>query len=352
MRLALEQELCEEYLKASSGEIRLKEIIGSFGTGTTLVIMQGFEDRTSGVLEAFANARLKTERLIIARYLKADGKYDQAHTSHFEALARRVAPRSWTVVPNSNDGEWVKEAMAADGDRVVFDITGASNRAMFRILDNLEASTKPIFIAYTEAKQYWPRKQEWDRLRRQLTAHHSIAELVDTKPWMFSYEHTVELVPGHEGYDASGTGRALVAFLPYKSSRLAAILKTEDYAEKLFIAGRPPAQELAWRVEALKEINENLIRGSRVEEVSTFGYRRTLTELAKILFRDDSLLWKYDVTFAALGSKLQGIGSWVFSRIVPSITFTTSVPARYYKKAMSQGIGTSWVFEFTRPRDI
>ena len=161
---------------------------------------------------------------------------------------------------------------------------------------------------------------------------------------MFGYEHHVELVPGHEGYDASGTGRALVAFLPFKASRLAAVLGDEDYAEKLFIAGKPPSPQLNWRLDALKEINESLTRGARVEEMSTFGYRRTLEGLSNLLLGDDSLLWRYDVHFAALGSKLQTIGSWALSRIVPSITVVTSVPSRYYRNAFSEGIGPTWVF--------
>jgi len=205
-------------------------------------------------------------------------------------------------------------------------------------------------IAYTAAEQYWPRRKEWENLKVQLEAHQSIADIVDNQQFMFGYEHSVELVPGHEGYDGSGTARALVAFLPYKCSRLAAVLGDEDYAEKLFIAGRPLSSELEWRVEALKEINETLTRGSRIEEISTFGYRNTVDKLGKLLFRDDSLLWKYDVHFAADGSKLQTIGCWVFSRAVPSITMITSVPKHYYKKAFSRGIGPSWVFPLTQFR--
>src|SRR5208337_830209 len=91
-------------------------------------------------------------------------------------------------------------------------------------------------------------------------------------------------------------------------------------------------------------------RRSSIEEISTFGYRNTVDKLGKLLFRDDSLLWKYDVHFAADGSKLQTIGCWVFSRAVPSITMITSVPKHYYKKAFSRGIGPSWVFPLTQFR--
>ena len=346
MYVAIEQGIAEEYLKHSIAERPLIDCLASFASGVTFVVVQGFEERTCGVLRTLADARVKVDRIAIARYAQAGG-FDETNTSQFEKWAARVAPKNWRVVPNHNDGEWVENALEDACDTVVVDITGVSNRAMFRTLDHLNDSGKNVYIAYSEAEQYWPKKSEWDDLKKHLTAHQSIAEVLDRKPWMFSYEHRVELVPGHEGYDAGGTGRALVAFLPFKCSRLAAVLGDEDYTEKLFIAGCPPAKELGWRLDALKDINESLTRGSRVEVMSTFGYRETLAGLGRLLFREDSLLWKYDVHLAALGSKLQTVGSWIFSRLVPSMTVLTSVPSRYYKDAFSKGIGRSWVFPLT-----
>jgi hypothetical protein len=345
--VAIEQALCEQYLRKSQDEVPLSSCLSSFSSNTTIIIAQGFEERTCGVLQTFADARIQAERVIVARYMKA-GVFDDTNTASVEKLAEAVSPRNWSIVANHNDGEWVHEALLETGEKLLVDITGISNRAMFRTLDNLEASGKSVYIAYTEAQEYWPRKREWEELRRKLTTHENIAEILDGKPWMFGHEHSVELVSGHEGYDASGTGRALIAFLPFKCARLSAVLSDEDYADKLFIAGRPPSSERAWRLDALKEINESVTRGSRVEEISTFGYRNTLAELAGLLFRDDSLLWKYDIHFAALGSKLQTVGSWVFSRMVPSMTVITSVPGKYFKDAFSQGCGTSWVFPLAR----
>jgi hypothetical protein len=341
--------MSEDYLRRSQNEVRLKDRLDLVSPSMGVIVIQGFEKRTCGALQVLAEANIKTDRLVIARYVKSNGKFDNVNTRQIEEMAKRVAPGKWDVVANCNDGNWVQQAIKNTGDTILVDITGASSRSMFQILDNLENSGRKIYLLYTEAEQYWPRKLEWDQLQGKLTKHRSIAELVDEKPWMFSYEHHVELVPGHEGFDASGTGRALVAFLSYKCSRLAVILGEEDYAEKIFIAGKPPSPALAWRIGALREINEALTRGSQIVEMDTFGYRTTVRDLAKLLLCDDSLLWKYDVHFAALGSKLQTIGSWIFSRIVPSIIFITSYPSLYYKRAISQGVGTSWIFELLLP---
>jgi len=261
MLAAVEQKLCEEYLRASKDEVPLAASLGQLPSDVTVITMQGFEERTYGVLEVLGRAGVKADRLIIARYINAKGRIDNTNTRQFEALAERVAPGRWTVLNNPNDGTWVQTALQGSSDTLLVDITGASSRAMFRVLDGLADSGRKVYLAYTEAVQYWPRKHEWNQLRTGLSRQRSISDLLERKPWMFGHEHHVELVPRHEGYDASGTGRAIVAFLPYKCSRLAAILGEEDYSERLFIAGRPPSSELAWRADALREINESLTKG-------------------------------------------------------------------------------------------
>jgi len=141
----------------------------------------------------------------------------------------------------------------------------------------------------------------------------------------------------------------LIGFLPFKCARLAAILGEEDYSEVLFIAGHPHLKKNHWRKDALKEINEFTIKGRRVEDISTFLYRETLKEFIQILFSDDSLLQKYDVHLAVLGSKLQTVACWVLSNIIRSLTMVTSIPAKYFPEAFSEGIGNSWIFKLTTP---
>jgi hypothetical protein len=343
--MSIEQEACEDYLRRSADEEPLARWARSQGRSATLIVSEGFEERSCGAVEVFANAGVIVPKVIIGRYQNADD-VNTRYRERLERLAEAVAPGNWQVLHNLNDGAWVADAVAiAETDTLLFDITGVSNRAMFRALDRLVESGRTVYVAYTEAQQYWPKWSDWKKLRKQLSAYESLAELVDKKPWLFSYEHRVELVPGHEGYDAAGTGRALVAFLPFKCARLAAVLEVEDYAEMLFIAGRPPVPQ--WRLKALGEINDALTKGSRVVEMSTFGYRSTIRGLMDLLFCGDSPLYRYDVHFAAIGSKLQTVGSWAFSCAVPSLTVITSVPTRYYREAFSEGVGTSWTFRLT-----
>jgi hypothetical protein len=176
----------------------------------------------------------------------------------------------------------------------------------------------------------------------------SVAERMDEREWLYGGGHRIVFIPRHEGYDVAGSN-ALVAFLPFKSARLAAIMGQEEYSDYLFIAGRPRLAGNQWRLDALKDINATVTRQWPIVEMSTFSYRTALKQLASPLFDEEGLLHHYDVHLAPMGSKLQTFACWVVSCIAPSITVLTSVPGKYFSNAFSLGIGAQWAFPFVRP---
>jgi hypothetical protein len=348
--VSLEQELCQDYLGRSEDEQPFADWIKGRTGRIGLLAAEGFEKRSLGFLERLAKANMQLSGLVIGRYTH-DINLNKEYRERFETLAKMVAPGRWHILDNYNDGQWIQTGLDLfDADEVILDISGISNRGLFGALDAAASSSRKVFIGYSEAEEYWPKQRDWRELEKSLSDTTLLAEMVDEKPWLFSYEHRVEIIPGHEGYDAAGAGRALIAFLPFKCARLAAVLGEEDYREFLFIAGRPRLERNAWRLDALRKINSALTREWPVLEMSTFAYRSAMRELASQMFSDESLLYKYDVHLAIMGSKLQLVASWVLSRIIRSLTIVTSVPARYYPEAFSEGIGESWIFRLAVPR--
>jgi hypothetical protein len=349
---SVEQTKCELYLKASADEADIVSLSAQDSAKTVLFTVQGFEERSVGILEAFAGRRLKLQSVVIARYDEQSGP-NSKYRGRFERAAALVAQNQWRAVQNRNNGDWVRDTLRAmDAEHVIIDITGVSNRALFAVLDAAAASGRRISIAYSEAGEYWPRYSEWQALHTHLSSDRDLAQVIDEKPWLFGHQHRCELVQGHEGYDSAGTSRALVAFLPFKPARLAAVLGEEEYSAFFYIAGRPRLRENQWRLDALKTINAELIRGGLVMEMDTFGYRQALRQLADVVFSTPGFLNRFDVHMAIFGSKLQVVACWVLSCIVRSITIVTSVPSRYYSKAFSTGIGARWIFPLTSPFDI
>jgi len=339
-----------EYLQRSDNETPFSEWLKKQEHPASIILAEGFEQRSLGILEHLASVNAQIPRLIIGRYVERSELNDR-YRKRFEQLAQQIAPQRWDILDNHNDGLWIEEALALiDTSDIIIDITALSNIAIFRTLDIAALSNRNIFVTYSEAVEYWPKKIDWEQLKRDLSRIESIAEIVDTKPWLFSYEHKVVLIPGHEGYDSAGSGNALIGFLPFKCARLAAVLSEEVYSEMLFIAGRPHREENYWRFDALKEINLPIIKEWPVFEMSTFGYRNAIERFSTLLFSKDSMLERYDLHLAVMGSKLQTVACWIISSILQSVTVLTSIPAQYYSEAFSEGIGSSWVFKLTRPK--
>lgn len=350
MDICLENKICLDFLSKSENEKSFNVWLSELSTSCSLILAEGFEKRSLGLLKLFEKSAVRLEGLVIGRYT-ADHDLNKEYRLELEKTASTVAPNRWKVIDNHNDGLWIKEAFCClDSETIILDITSMSNKGLFGCLDAALSSGRNIYIGYSEAKEYWPRKNDWQQLESELGSAEKIADVVNTKPWLFSYEHSVGLIPNHEGYNSGGSRLALIAFLPFKSARLGAIIDQEDFSEYLFIAGCPHLEENRWRLDALKKINESIINNWTVIEMSTFGYQKTFEEMAKMLFSENSLLHSYDIKLAILGSKLQTVASWALSCIIPSITVITSTPAKYYPEAFSTGIGSSWIFKLPEPK--
>jgi hypothetical protein len=314
---------------------------------TDLIVSEGFEERSVGVLESLACNRIAVPKVIIGRYREENGP-NTRYRDRFEQASKVVAGHPGDPVMHDNDGQWIQQALQkTESNRVIIDITALSNRALFPALDIAAVSGREILITYSEAGEYWPKESAWKLLGQELEHGRTLPQIVDEKPWLFGSEHRVELVPFHDGYDSAGCGLALIAFLPYKRARLAAVLGEEDYADFLFIAGRPRLPRNSWRLDAVKQINQDIIADRRLIDMDTFGYRNVLEKLSILLFSAGSILEKYDLHLAILGSKLQNVGCWAMSCMVPCLTMLTSVPLKYHSDAFSEGIGRTWIFPLT-----
>ena len=349
--LSIEQRECERYLHRTRlySERSLRDWAVSTGFKGGLIIAEGFEERSVGILEKLGRDNARLSSVVVARYIDRESQNNRFR-ARCEKAAKRIAPGGYITVENHNDGLWIRHAIdLMKCDEIVLDITGISNRALFTALDAAAVSGRTIYVAYSEAKHYWPKKTDWLEFKRELTGSSTLAEMMDEKPWLFGPQHHVELVPEHEGYDTAGSAGALVAFLPFKCARLGAVLGLGEYSETLFIAGCPRLKRNKWRLEALKEINAPIVGQRIIVEMATFGYRTAFKQLTKLLFGQDALLQRYNVHLAILGSKLQTVGCWALSRIINSITIITSVPQKYYAEAFSEGVGRSWIFKLERP---
>ncbi|MBI3408587.1 MAG: hypothetical protein HY040_09555 [Planctomycetes bacterium] len=272
-----------------------------------LIIPEGFEERSLGILQSLARRGARLPRIVIGRYVK-DVDINKKHRARFEELAEELAPRAWVVIENHDNGDWVRQALQAIPETAVaLDITGLSSRAVFGALDALSCADAAATLMYSEAAHYWPSVEDWQDIERERSLDYrtatALADRADESDWLYSGRNFhVDLIEGHEGYDVAGTS-ALVAFLPFKAGRLAAVMSHAEYSEYVFIAGRPRLPANLWRLDALKRINGVATREWPVVEMSTFGYREALRQMAALLFGSDSISHRCDIHLAPMAAR-------------------------------------------------
>src|ERR1700736_4228454 len=191
-----EAAICADYIDRAEDEADFESVSPEILARSAIFVVEGFEERSVGILESIARRRLKAEKVVIAQYTgtnRANAKY----RNRFNAAANAVGHTRSQRVQTSNDGGWIEEALqASDPESIIIDITGISNRALFGVLDALAQSRRNISVAYTEAGQYWPTHDEWEELRKELSSDDDLSDVMDAKPWLFGYEHKCELIPG------------------------------------------------------------------------------------------------------------------------------------------------------------
>lgn len=341
----LELKLCDEFMALSEDERPLHTLPVQGRRRRVLLLSDGFEERSVGVVEALARAGARFSRVVLGRYTSRR-EFNDLFRERLESAISCLSPNGPLEIPNRNDGAWVAEALEQleEGD-LFLDVTALSGKGVFGALDALSKwEGGRVALAYAEAEEYWPRRSEWRNLKAELEDENLLPIAVDEKPWLFGFRHSVELVPSHEGFDSGSGSQALIAFLPFKCARLGAVIGAGEYGRVVLIAGRPRLKRNRWRLEALREINSFLIGGWKVVELSTFGYRQAVQELFRLLFEETDLMESSDVHLAATGSKLQTVASWVCSSLLGSIAVLSSSPSVYYPDSFSEGIGRNWFF--------
>jgi len=350
---SLEEQMLDRYVEAAAVEREFDEWRRGWSGGELgVVVGEGFEERSVGLLRRLASSGVRVSFVGVARY-RSTADLNRAYRAEFEALAAQLSGARARVLWNDNDGRWIDEAVKeSPTGKMLLDISGLSTTSMFCALDYCRARGIELLIGYSEARSYRPTLEEWrailDETEGDVDAESRLAERVDEAQWLYGGAHTVALVADHEGYD-SGAESALLAFLPFKPARLVALLGEQQYCEQVYVAGKPRLLENEWRLGALERMNARFTRNARVVAMDTFGYRSCVSGLRNLLCGTEGLLSRYDVQVAPFGSKLQNVGVWIVSTLIPALTVISAHPETFHPEAFSEGVGESWVFPLTMP---
>lgn len=160
--LSIEHERCEDYLRHTRDECPLNTWLQEAQPKADLIVSEGFEERSVGLLETLGSSGITLPKVIVGQYTDKFSGNDRYRT-RFEKASAIVSEGRCEPVLHENDGSWIDSALRlSENDEVILDITALSNRALFAALDIAANSGRKVFIAYTEAGEYYPKEKRME----------------------------------------------------------------------------------------------------------------------------------------------------------------------------------------------
>ena len=326
----------------------------AYGPDDLFLCALGFEPRCLTLPKLLAENGYRSERVVFFEYdTNVDGNEvnRQELTRYLNAISDSIQPLSLSNPDYSNELrrilEGISGATLGKDPRVTLDLSVAANRIVVTTMAILCEAEAHLNVLYSEATIYHPTKSEYE-------AEPSVGSDESER----GLERGVgDVRPSREfpGQHFDQLPNAIILFPAFKAERSKAVIDFVDPSlvgaqgeHIVWLVGAPPLPENKWRIDALKEIN-GLTEKDFQHEISTLDYRETLSRLESIY---DQLWDTYKLTLSPIGSKMQALGSSLFSYIHPDTRIVFAIPQEYNATQYSEGCRETWKIEFGRLSEL
>lgn len=298
----------------------------------TLILNNGFERRAARSAQVLHEIGLRPLQTVLIRY---PGKENEQNYRRVSALIKRMCPARHGEI-DARDIDSLMPVLAeldVERDRVVCDITGLSRYLMLSVLTRIYKQRTKLSLIYTEAREYYPRKQYFRSFLQLRDPSEAFKELTYYEKAEIVYSSNCEIQEVRElpGRIFPNHPVLLVAFLAFKRSRLSCILNQYETNARILVQSVPVRDDLKWREKALEIINFDLIDENKngVVKLSTLDWRQTYDCLTQLYLKDNAR-YRFNVLLAPLGSKMQTVGAWYFAIRNPDVKVIVSAPRKHF----------------------
>lgn len=305
------------------------------------IFPQGFEERVLGAPKRLKKLGCRVGTCIIPAY----PVNKSANTGRWESLKsclEQLSDQEFEFI-NTDDAsamlEWLlKERVQAS---VLFDLSGASNPLILKVLTTLMRLDVDLTIVYSEAALYRPDQESYIRAKSNKKV--SRLELASgTGP----IESAVEL-PG----ELDDSARDCVMLIPgFDRDRAQSVISFVDPTllisgreQIIWLVGKPHLPENIWRSELMKEIHGIGAQWPTFHLMPTFDYKVTWHMLDSI-YMGRCLRDRF--TLSPMGSKFQAVGCALFCESRPDVRVVYATPFEYRTDAFTSGVSDIWVLQF------
>jgi len=232
-------------------------------------------------------------------------------------------------------------------DEVVLDISAMTKILILVCLCMLKDFCGTVRIVYSEADDYAPTKDEYKNSKKNM-------EVIAKFP-----SRGVESIVRMKcliSIRMQGQPVTMVSFTSFNEQLVRHMLGTISPHRLLFINGRPPRKDFAWREKATQEIHKRIIEWYPADNplneqgflecvASTLDYTGTIDRLGEI----HKSYGNYErIICAATGSKMQTVGLFFVKIMYPDIHIEYPTPDSYFVKGFSKRVRK--VHEIVFPR--
>jgi hypothetical protein len=316
-----------------------------------LVCVNGFEERTAAIPKWLAEHGQRIPHTAVVVYPtnledndRTRGALQESvgqvssttHDIHFKIPAPELRSELRKIVEQSSSKGQI---------RILFDISGASGALILRLTRTFfELARQAVLdvnltIAYAEAEHYSPTQEAAEELIEQASANGEATLGLD-----FDAE---ELTPTVEypGHHLDTVADRAVVICGFNADRVRTALDHIDtafnidfpHARVTYIAGKPPREADAWRLNAMVKINSLPAVGQlAVQQASTLDYLETLRRLEAQYLKS---FGKERITVLPFGSKMQSVATALFCELRSDVKVQLVAPARYTGVEYSTGVG-------------
>jgi hypothetical protein len=308
----------------------------------------------------------------LINYLPHEPANDRNKKQLFKILARLGAKPREYYFDSANPADFpdtAEEILSASkgANHIYLDVSVMSKLLILYSLSALWAKNDPFSLVYCEAKKYRPSLREY---RRSLQKGHFGQDI--SMEFLFSGVFEPIIPQPFVGRAPLGRTRALVAFLGFNKRQAVGAAATIPYQLFVPIVGVPPNPRWRWRQEALIQINNYglLASGQRISDiaklkpneksktaalkgeyllhVSTLDYMATLQAL---IWVSEVHRYTHFLTIAPFGSKMQALGTFLFTRVRPESQIVYALPRDFHPR-YSEGVKAIHVVEFSNPKEL
>lgn len=213
--------------------------------------------------------------------------------------------------------------------RVILDISALPTFAICIMIMKIRRvfPTTNLTLLYTEAEEYFPKKSDFDRIKRTTPRR-----LSGVSPEYLSARAVTTFMPTmFSGVTLGHNDTCLVVFAGYEPHRTNCVIEATNPSKLVMVYGEPERSDLKWRLELSKLMHAGI--DNQLMKTEEVALSSSIADNLKLLLEYYECLYDDHVfCISPTNSKMQAVASALAWETYPDIQLNFPIPTEYLPK--------------------